>query len=407
MSDAMVRDLAQGWFRALEALVRHAERPGAGGRTPSDLPLVALTQDEIDEIERQYPRSTTSCRWRRLQEGLLFHALYDAQGPDVYTIQLELEPRRARSMATRWRRRRGRWSQRHANLRAGFRHAGLEPARAGHRAGCRAALAQIDLSVLDEAAARAQRLDESSRRIAPSASISPSPPLIRFALIRLAAGRAPAGPHRPSHPAGRLVAAGAGAGTAHALCASQPSRQHATATRCRAPTPYRDYLAWIAAAGPCGGGGGLAGGAGRAGGADLSGAARARPRAARARAGRADAERRTHRGADPAGARAGADAQQLHPGRLGHPARPADRARRRGVRRHGGGPAAGDCRHRDAWWGCSSTRCRCGFELPPGKPLVALLRRPAGQPVAADGAPASGAGRDPGRWPAWANCSTR
>jgi hypothetical protein len=26
-----------------------------------------------------------------LQEGLLFHALYDAQGPDVYTVQLELE----------------------------------------------------------------------------------------------------------------------------------------------------------------------------------------------------------------------------------------------------------------------------------------------------------------------------
>ena len=26
-----------------------------------------------------------------MQEGLLFHALYDGQGPDVYTVQLELE----------------------------------------------------------------------------------------------------------------------------------------------------------------------------------------------------------------------------------------------------------------------------------------------------------------------------
>ena len=86
----MVRDLAQGWFRALTALVRHAERPEAGGRTPSDLPLLRLTQDEIDEIERHYPQLDDILPLAPLQEGLLFHALYDAQGPDVYTIQLEL-----------------------------------------------------------------------------------------------------------------------------------------------------------------------------------------------------------------------------------------------------------------------------------------------------------------------------
>ena len=38
----------------------------------------------------------------------------------------------------------------------------------------------------------------------------------------------------------------------------------------------------------------------------------------------------------------------------------ADRPRGRGVRGDGGGPAAGDCRHRARWWGCSSIRCRCG-----------------------------------------------
>ena len=47
-----VRDLAQSWFRALEALARHAAQPGAGGRTPSDLPLVALSQAEIERLER-------------------------------------------------------------------------------------------------------------------------------------------------------------------------------------------------------------------------------------------------------------------------------------------------------------------------------------------------------------------
>jgi amino acid adenylation domain-containing protein/non-ribosomal peptide synthase protein (TIGR01720 family) len=47
-----VQDLAETWFRALEALAAHAERPDAGGATPSDMPLIAVSQDEIDELER-------------------------------------------------------------------------------------------------------------------------------------------------------------------------------------------------------------------------------------------------------------------------------------------------------------------------------------------------------------------
>ena len=51
IAEDAVRDLAQSWFRALEALVRHAAQPGAGGRTPSDLPLVELSQAEIERLE--------------------------------------------------------------------------------------------------------------------------------------------------------------------------------------------------------------------------------------------------------------------------------------------------------------------------------------------------------------------
>src|SRR5262249_33366711 len=63
---------------------------GAGGRSPSDLRLVALTQGEIERLERQYPRIEDVLPLSPLQEGLLFHALYDAQAADVYTVQLEL-----------------------------------------------------------------------------------------------------------------------------------------------------------------------------------------------------------------------------------------------------------------------------------------------------------------------------
>ncbi|GGX02687.1 non-ribosomal peptide synthetase [Streptomyces lomondensis] len=42
------------WERALRGLVRHAEDAPAGGLTPSDLPLVALTQEDIEDFESAF-----------------------------------------------------------------------------------------------------------------------------------------------------------------------------------------------------------------------------------------------------------------------------------------------------------------------------------------------------------------
>src|SRR5882724_1228112 len=44
LTETQVADLAQSWLEALAALVEHAERPDAGGLTPSDIPLVSLSQ---------------------------------------------------------------------------------------------------------------------------------------------------------------------------------------------------------------------------------------------------------------------------------------------------------------------------------------------------------------------------
>jgi hypothetical protein len=38
----------------LEALVHHATQPGAGGRSPSDAPLIGLSQADIERLERKY-----------------------------------------------------------------------------------------------------------------------------------------------------------------------------------------------------------------------------------------------------------------------------------------------------------------------------------------------------------------
>ncbi|OLR93667.1 non-ribosomal peptide synthetase [Actinokineospora bangkokensis] len=51
LSAAEVGALARTWRRALGVLVEHAARPDAGGLTPSDLALVSVSQDDIDEFE--------------------------------------------------------------------------------------------------------------------------------------------------------------------------------------------------------------------------------------------------------------------------------------------------------------------------------------------------------------------
>ena len=59
-----------------------------GTGDPSDLPLVSLDQGQIEELEAGTAGGVAEV-WPLppLQEGLLFHALYDADAPDVYTVQ--------------------------------------------------------------------------------------------------------------------------------------------------------------------------------------------------------------------------------------------------------------------------------------------------------------------------------
>jgi non-ribosomal peptide synthase protein (TIGR01720 family) len=51
VDEADLRELAQDWFRALEAIVEYARRPDAGGLTPSDVALSSIDQAEIEQFE--------------------------------------------------------------------------------------------------------------------------------------------------------------------------------------------------------------------------------------------------------------------------------------------------------------------------------------------------------------------
>ncbi|MFI6688245.1 amino acid adenylation domain-containing protein [Streptomyces sp. NPDC050485] len=88
LTEADVQELADYWRAALEALARHAEQPGAGGLTPSDVPLVSATQREIDLWEKQYPGLADVWPLTATQSGLLFHTLMVDAAFDAYQMQM-------------------------------------------------------------------------------------------------------------------------------------------------------------------------------------------------------------------------------------------------------------------------------------------------------------------------------
>ena len=55
-----VSRLSRLWFDALAGICAHV-RGGGGGLTPSDIAPARLSQQQIDELQRQY-RSLTFCR---------------------------------------------------------------------------------------------------------------------------------------------------------------------------------------------------------------------------------------------------------------------------------------------------------------------------------------------------------
>jgi non-ribosomal peptide synthase protein (TIGR01720 family) len=54
LAEQEVRELSGWWFEALQALVTHSQRSGAGGLSTSDVSLAALSQDDIDTFEDEF-----------------------------------------------------------------------------------------------------------------------------------------------------------------------------------------------------------------------------------------------------------------------------------------------------------------------------------------------------------------
>ncbi|MFF3677366.1 amino acid adenylation domain-containing protein [Streptomyces sp. NPDC002120] len=121
LTPAEVRELADLWCAALEGLARYAARPGAGGLTPSDLPLVTASQYDIDGWERRFPGLTDVWPTTALQSGLLFHSIFEDSSFDAYQVQYALHLS-GRVDAGRLRAAGQSLLERHASLRTAFVH---------------------------------------------------------------------------------------------------------------------------------------------------------------------------------------------------------------------------------------------------------------------------------------------
>ena len=239
LAEAEVRALAQGWFAALEALVRHAAQPGAGGRTPSDVPLVSLSQAEIERLEERYPRIEDILPLSPLQEGCCSMRFMMRRDLTSTRFNYARAGRTARCRRSSRQRCRRCW-QRHASLRAGFRHENLSRPVQIIVSSLALPWRSIDLSALD-AAAQQERLTQILAEDRAERFDLASPPLIRFTLDPAGADR-----HRLLLTSHHILMDGWSMPVLmRELLALYAQRGDATALP--RVTPYREYLAWIAA----------------------------------------------------------------------------------------------------------------------------------------------------------------
>ena len=87
-SEATVQRLADAYAQELKQLIEHCCLSSHQGATPSDFPLAALTQAQLEQFELAgaedvYPLSP-------MQQGMLFHALYEPQAGD-YVNQMRVD----------------------------------------------------------------------------------------------------------------------------------------------------------------------------------------------------------------------------------------------------------------------------------------------------------------------------
>lgn len=181
LSRERTAELAELWVQVLHGMAAHAARPGTGGLTPSDAPLVTVKQADIEGWEKSYGRLSEVWPQAPGQSGIQFQAALADGTFDVYHMQFvlhlsgEVDPERVRAAGQAL-------LERYPNLRSAFvTTADGEPVQvvADH---VELPWRHLDVSGLDEAgqdAALDRALaDDRADQLDPA-----RPPLLRLALL--------------------------------------------------------------------------------------------------------------------------------------------------------------------------------------------------------------------------------
>ncbi|WP_307674373.1 non-ribosomal peptide synthase/polyketide synthase [Streptomyces sp. V4I2] len=211
--------------RTVEALaaIARAAADTATYTLPDPLPQHELALVDAPSGARVLPLTP-------LQEGLLFHSVFDEDQPDLYTVQAVLElggPLDTAALRTAA----ARLLKRHDALRAGFRHEGLSRA-------VQVVPAEVPLVWREETTEDQEELDALLARERATRFALDRPPLVRFLLVRTAAEH-----HALAVTAHHTVVDG----WSLPLVVRDLLQSYTDGRPLPEVRPYEDYLAWLAA----------------------------------------------------------------------------------------------------------------------------------------------------------------
>ncbi|MEV6752603.1 amino acid adenylation domain-containing protein [Streptomyces sp. NPDC051214] len=242
LDDADAAELGRAWEQALGGLAAHTADPAAGGYTPCDFPLRDLAQHAVAELEATEPQLEDIWPLSPLQEGMLFHATFDEEGPDVYQSQrlmaldgpLDVDRLRASWEAL---------LARHAALRASFHRPGSGEAVQVVARRVELPWRVADVSGLAEADAQAEAERLAEREMAQRFDLTKAP-LLRLLLIRFGENK-----HRLAVTSHHILVDGWSMpvilNEVSALYAAGDRAADSDTPHPRPTASYRDYLAYL------------------------------------------------------------------------------------------------------------------------------------------------------------------